>query len=154
MMRAKYLVGFVSLALASLALGAGPGSAQPAPRRTADGALAADDALTLAIRNNDADAIASLLDKDWAVISTAGGVGEGPAIFPSGIKSGFLVRKTFDTSEPRVRVFGDTAVVTTKVKTSGTLQGKPFDVAERQTDVWIWKDGAWRCVLTHETKMP
>jgi hypothetical protein len=23
-------------------------------------------------------------------------------------------------------------------------------VMERETDVWLWKDGNWKCVLTHE----
>ena len=60
-----------------------------------------------------------------------------------------LTRKTFEISEPRVRLCGDVAVVTAKVRTSGTLQAKPFDVMERQTDVLQWKDGGWRVVLTH-----
>jgi hypothetical protein len=40
-----------------------------------------------------------------------------------------------------VRLYGNIALVTTKVKTSGTFQGKPFDVMERQTDVLLWKAG-------------
>jgi hypothetical protein len=52
-----------------------------------------------------------------------------------------------------VRVYGNIAVITAKVKLSGIFQGKPFDVAERQTDVLLWKDGGWKSVLTHETKI-
>ena len=40
------------------------------------------------------------------------------------------------------------------MKAAGALQGKPFDVTERQTDVWVWRNGGWLCVLTHETKIP
>jgi len=126
-------------------------SANAAVGPTVENALAADDALAKAIRDNDADGIASWLDKDWAVISGTGGVGEGPSIFPDGIRSGVLTRKTMELSEPRVRLFGDMALVTTKVKTSGLFQGKPFDVVERQTDVLRWENGGWKCVLTHET---
>jgi hypothetical protein len=25
---------------------------------------------------------------------------------------------------------------------------------ERATDVWNWKDGGWKCVLSHETLFP
>jgi ketosteroid isomerase-like protein len=128
--------------------------AQPATRPTATSALAADDELSRAIRENSTDGIARWLDKDWAVVSTVGGLGEGASIFPDGIRSGTLTRTTFDTSEPRVRVYDNVALVTTKVKTSGMLDGKAFDVRERQTDVWLWKDGGWKCVLTHETKIP
>lgn len=129
---------------------AGP---NPAPGPTAENALAAEEEIARAMRDNDAAAISRLLDNSWAVVATSGGVGEGPSIFPDGIKSDYLTRKTYELSEPRVRLYGDTALVTTKVKTSGMFQGKPFDVTERQTDVLRWQDGSWKCVLTHETKI-
>jgi len=129
---------------------AGP---NPAPGPTAESALAADQELARAMRDNDAVAISRLLDNSWAVVASSGGVGEGPSIFPDGIKSGYLTRKTYGLSEPRVQLYGDIALVTTKVKTSGMFQGKPFDVTERQTDVLLWQDGGWKCVLTHETKI-
>jgi ketosteroid isomerase-like protein len=120
---------------------------------TAENALAADQQLALALQNNDTLGIYRMLDKDWAVISTHGGVGEGPSVFPNGIKSGYLTRKTLELSEPRVRLFGDVAVVTTKVKTSGMFQGKSFDVMERQTDIWRWEQGGWKCILTQESNL-
>lgn len=150
------LRGFAMLIFIVCALVVDPHAvnAQAESGPTATSALAADDALSKAIRENDADGIARWLDKDWAVVSGRGEVGEGVSIFPSGIKSGVLRRTTFETSEPRVRIYGDVALVTTKVKTSGMFGGKPFDVLERQTDVWLRKDGAWKCVLTHETMIP
>lgn len=129
------------------------GQAKSATGPTAENALAADEELARAIRDNDVDAILRSLDNSWAVIATSGGVGEGPSIFPNGIKSGYLTRKTYELSEPRVRLYGDIALVTTKVKTSGAFRGKPFDVVERQTDVLHWTGGGWKCVLTQETKI-
>jgi ketosteroid isomerase-like protein len=121
---------------------------------TAASALAADDDLSKAIRENNADGIARWLDSSWAVVSANGGLGEGASIFPDGISQGVLTRTTFGTSDPRVRIYDNVALVTTKVKTSGMFGGKAFDVLERQTDVWLWKDGGWKCVLTHETRVP
>jgi ketosteroid isomerase-like protein len=120
---------------------------------TVENALAADQELAKAMRENDTAGIYRLLDKDWAVINTKGGLAEGPSIFPQGIRSGFLTRKTYELSKPRVRLYGNIALVTTKVETSGTFAGKPFDVKERQTDVLRWTDGRWKCVLTHETML-
>jgi ketosteroid isomerase-like protein len=120
---------------------------------TVENALAADQELAKAMRENDKAGIYRLLDKDWAVINTKGGLAEGSSIFPDGIRSGFLTRKTYELSKPRVRLYGDIALVTTKVETSGTFAGKPFDVKERQTDVLRWTDGRWKCVLTHETML-
>jgi ketosteroid isomerase-like protein len=127
--------------------------AKPAGGPTAENALAAEEEIARAMANNDADGITRSLADEWAVIATSGALAEGQSVFANGIKSGFLTRKTFEISEPRVRLYGDVALVTTKVQTSGTLQGKPFDVTERQTDVLVWKDGDWKSVLTHETKI-
>jgi hypothetical protein len=127
--------------------------ATPAAGPAAENALAADEELARALRDNDADAILHLLDSSWAVISGAGGVGEGPSIFPDGIKSGCLTRKTYEHSEPRVRLHGNIALVTTKVKTSGMFQRKPFDVTERQTDVLLWRMESGSAYFTHETKI-
>jgi ketosteroid isomerase-like protein len=148
--------GFGALAVTACVLLGGPQAvkAQPGAGPTAASALAADDELSKAIRENNADGITRWLDNGWAVVSGAGGVGEGPSIFPEGVRTGALTRTTFETSEPRVRVYDNVALVTAKVKTAGMFGGKPFDVLERQTDVWVWKDGGWKCVLTHETLFP
>jgi ketosteroid isomerase-like protein len=128
-------------------------SAKPATGPTAENALAAEQEIARVMRDNDGDGITRLLADDWIVIATTGGIGEGKSIFADGIRSGFLTRKTFEISDPRVRLYGNVALVTTKVTTSGMLQSKPFDVTERQTDVLVWKDGGWKSVLTHETKI-
>ena len=144
---------FVGLPIAFAAISVAAGKAKPEAGPTAENAMVAEQEIARALRDNDADGIVRLLADDWAVIAGSGGVGEGKSIFADGIKSGYLTRKTFELSEPRVRLYGNVALVTTKVKTSGMFGGKPFDVMERQTDVLIWKDGDWKSVLTHETKI-
>jgi ketosteroid isomerase-like protein len=124
--------------------------AKPAVAPTAENALVAEQELTRALRDNDPDGVARCLSDDWAVISARGSVGEGKTIFPEGIKSGFLKHTAYEESEPRVRLYGNVALVTTTLHNAGTFGGKPYDVLERQTDVWLWKDGGWKCVLTHE----
>ena len=122
-----------------------------AARPTAASALAAEEELARALRENDAPGIARMLTDDWAVINAHGAVAEGKDVFPSGIRARILMRKTYEISEPRVRVEGHTAVVTTRVALSGVFNGKPFDVLERVSDVFVWEDGAWKAFLTHET---
>jgi ketosteroid isomerase-like protein len=139
----------VGLLFASVAIS----KAKPVGGPTAENAFAAEQEIAQAMAKNDADGITRSLADDWVVVATSGAVAEGKSVFADGINSGFLTRKTFEISEPRVRLYGDIALVTTKVQTSGVLQGKPFDVTERQTDVLVWKEGAWKSVLTHETKI-
>jgi ketosteroid isomerase-like protein len=140
----------VGLLIAPIAPPEAAGAAKPAPGPTAESVMAAEEELTRALRDNDADGIARCLSDDWAVISAREGVGEGKSIFPEGIKSGSLKHTAYGVSEPGVRLYGNVALVTTKLHNAATFGGKPYDVRERQTDVWLWKDGGWKCVLTHE----
>ena len=143
----------VGLLIAPLAKAQAAGDAKPATGPTAESVLAAEEEYIRAMRENDAEGIARCLSDDWAVISAKGGVGEGKSIFPDGVKQGHLTRKAYEFSEPRVRLYGNVALVTVKVHTAGMFVGKPFDVMERETDVWLWKDGSWKCALTHETQL-
>ena len=129
------------------------GSADQGAGPTAESVLAAEEEVARAMQKNDADGIARCLSDDYAVISAFGGVNEGKSIFPEGIRKGYLTHKSYEVSEPRVRLYGNVALVTVKVHTAGTFVGKPFDVMERETDVWLWKDGSWKCALTHETEV-
>jgi ketosteroid isomerase-like protein len=127
------------------------GKLKPSTGPTVENALAADKQLARALQNNDTVEIYRMLDKDWAVIPSTGAVYEGPAVFPSGIRTGYRTLRVMELSEPRVRLYGNVALVTTKVRLSGQLGGKSYDdLKMRQTDVWQWKDGAWKCVLTQE----
>ncbi len=142
------------MVVAGMGFSAAAQSPKGAAVATAQGAMDAEEALAKAIQENNAEAIQSYMAEGWAVVSGRGGLGEGNSVFPDGIKSGTLTRKTFEISDPRIRMYGKMVLITTKVATSGVFAGKPFDVQERQTDVWIWMDGRWMCVLTHEAMMP
>jgi ketosteroid isomerase-like protein len=144
----------VGLLIAPIASPKAAGAAKPAPGPTAESALAADNELTKALRDDDPDGIARWLSDDWVVISARGEVGEGKSIFPNAIRSGHLKHTAYESSEPRVRVYGNVALVTTRLHNAGSSlvgsEHKPYDAMEIQTDVWLWKDGGWKCVLTHE----
>ena len=155
-MNKNWIISFISVCtlVAAIAISLAAKKPKTETGPTAEGALAADNEFAKAMKDNDANGIENLLSDDWAVIPTNGEVVEGKGTFPSGIKSGVLTKSMFQTAEPRVRLYGNTAVVTTKVVMAGVFHGKLYkDVGERQTEVWIWKDGAWKCVLTHETEL-
>jgi hypothetical protein len=128
---------------------------------TAKGALSADEAINQALLVNDTDALETLLADDWVVVSGFGGIAERND-FIAYVRAGDFTRKRMILSEPRVRLYGNTALVTTHLNASGrsviAVHGKIvshcFDVKERQTDVLIWEHGSWRSVLLHETVIP
>jgi len=52
-----------------------------------------------------------------------------------------------------VRVYRDTAVVWFTLHLVGIRQGQRAEMTFRYTDVWVLRDGRWRCVSTHSTKV-
>jgi ketosteroid isomerase-like protein len=152
--RRHILATGVALSLAPFTLAAADtpaaGAARPAAAPTEESALATDQRFAQAMQDNDAAGIEGVLADDWAVIPSDGGLGEGKSIFPDGIRTGVLTRTTYELSEPRVRLYGNVAVVTSKVHNAGTFHGKPYDVLMRQTDVMQWQAGTWKVVLTAE----
>jgi hypothetical protein len=54
-------------------------------------------------------------------------------------------------SQPRIRVYGDTAVSTGRVTNTAHYKGQRFDADEWTTDVFVNRNGRWLCVLSHIT---
>ena len=52
-----------------------------------------------------------------------------------------------------VRVYRDTAVVWFTLRLVGTKQGQRAEQTLRYTDVWVIRDGRWRCVSTQSTRV-
>ena len=49
----------------------------------------------------------------------------------------------------RVRIYGDTVVVTGRVTNTAHHRGQHFDADEWTTDAFVRRGGRWACVLTH-----
>ena len=52
-----------------------------------------------------------------------------------------------------VRVYRDTAVVWFTLRLVGIRQGERAEVSFRYTDVWVLREGQWKCVSTQSTKV-
>ena len=52
-----------------------------------------------------------------------------------------------------VKVYGDTAVVWFTQQLVGPVKGKPLAVTYRYIDVWVNRDGAWKCVASQSTRV-
>jgi len=128
---------------------------------SAKSALSTEESINQALLHSDADTLESLLAGDWIVVSGFGGIGERKP-FIANVRAGDFTRSKMILSEPRVRLYGNTALITTHLNTAGRAieerNGKIvtvcFDVKERQTDVLFWKNGGWKSVLLHETVIP
>lgn len=108
-------------------------------------------AFAQAIVKNDAEAVGRFLVDDWIIIDPDGGIID-RTTFLGVIKSGALIHDMMDSADTRVRIYGNTAIVTALTKTKGKFGGQAFTSEERATDVLVKQDGRWQCVLSHLTR--
>ncbi|HEX3820948.1 MAG TPA: nuclear transport factor 2 family protein [Candidatus Sulfotelmatobacter sp.] len=54
-----------------------------------------------------------------------------------------------ELSDLKVRIHGDTAVVTGAYHEKGESGGKPYEYHDRLTDVWIKSGGKWHVISSH-----
>ena len=138
---------FITLALAvpSLALG------QIKNDTTQEEVLRVEEEFSQAIVKNDAEAVGRFLADDWIIIDPDGGIID-KARFLDVIKSGTLTHEMMESDDTRVRIYGNTAIVTARTTTKGKFNGQVFTTQERATDVFVKQNGQWQCVLSQLTK--
>ena len=115
--------------------------------------LKVEKAFAEAIVKNDLEGIGRLVTDDWIIIDPNGEIVDRARFFEV-IKSGALTHEMMESEDFRVRVYGDSAVVTGVTRTKGKFMGQEFSTQERATDVFVKRDGRWQCVLTHLTRFP
>ena len=110
--------------------------------------LAVAAAWAQAIVANDTARIASFVTEDWVLVSGSG-VSPGHE-FLALVESGELSHSAMTTvGDTRVRVWGDTAVLTARITNTAHYRGRRFDADEWTTDVFVRRDGRWRCAVSH-----
>jgi ketosteroid isomerase-like protein len=103
-----------------------------------------------ALARNDVGELQIYLSDDWSIVSGDGGVID-RARFLKVIGSGDLKHSQMSFSEPSIRVYGDTALVTSHAQSGGSYKGVVFKTDEMGTDVIVKKGGKWVCVFTQLT---
>lgn len=105
-----------------------------------------------AIVQNNAEAIERFIADDWIIVDAKGRIIEKDK-FLAVVKSGALAHDAMTLDEPRVRIYGETGVVTGRATSAGKYMGAEFTTLERATDVFVRINGQWRCVLTQLTRI-
>lgn len=112
--------------------------------------VSVSDAWAEAIVSDDADRIAGFMADDWVIVSDSGISARED--FLAVVRSGDLTHSAMDrVGDARIRVYGDTAVLTARVTNTAHHRGRRFDADEWTTDVFVRRDGRWLCVLSHIT---
>jgi ketosteroid isomerase-like protein len=106
---------------------------------------------TQAVINNDTEAIGYFLADDWIIVDPDGHIID-KSRFLGVIKSGALSHEIMESDDLRVRLYGNTAIVTALTKSKGKFMGQDFTSCERATDIFVKRDDRWRCVFTQLTR--
>lgn len=105
-----------------------------------------------AMISNDAAWIGSFMASDWVMVSERGVSTK--EHFLSFVESGALTHSSFEMiGEPRLKIYGETAVLTARVTNTAHFEGQKFEADEFTTDVLVKRDGRWLCVLSHITSV-
>ncbi len=113
---------------------------------------ALEEKMSDALIKGDVAAFAKTVVDDWKIV-----LGDGKTLTLAQVKealsSGTLKIRSVKLSELEVRIYGDTAVVIGLNQTDGSWDGEDFNTRDRFTDVFIKKDGVWKCVTSHSSTM-
>jgi uncharacterized protein (TIGR02246 family) len=108
-------------------------------------------AYTDMIKRNDAAAIAKILADDYIVTDEDGNrfTKEQDLATYKG-RAELLKIDTAEYKDQKVRMLtGSIAIDHSTIRFAGTRSGKPFDMTERITTTWAFRDGRWLIVADH-----
>src|SRR5712692_1644382 len=98
--------------------------------------------------NGDADKQDQLLAPEFVEVSAAGQV-RTKAENIQGMKSGQTHWEAFDLSDLDVHVYGETAVVTGRLRRKGTSAGRDISGQSRYTRYYVRRQGHWQAIFQH-----
>jgi ketosteroid isomerase-like protein len=99
-----------------------------------------------AVKANDAATMDSILADDFVLVIGNGTV-QTKADLLNEARSGRITYEHQEELEQKVRIWGDTAVVTAKLWGKGTEEGKPFEWKLWFSDTYVRTPKGWRYVL-------
>jgi ketosteroid isomerase-like protein len=136
--------------LAALAAGAilAGAPAVRSPERDAADVAALDTAYQAAVERNDAATMDRILADDFVLVLGTGAVHTKAELLEEARRQSITwdVQREIDGSQ-KVRVWGDTAVVTAKLRVKGVRDGKAFDRTLWFSDTYVRTAAGWRYVF-------
>lgn len=114
--------------------------------------LAAEEKGCLAYQNHDVEGVRAFLMDDYTLTDSKGVVTTRQDDLDDFLKDRIRYT-TFRNQNMKVRVHGDTAVVTGQTLVAGTAQGKPVDVEVQFTDTLVREHGRWRLEAGHVSRL-
>ena len=103
-----------------------------------------------AVVKGDVATLEKLTSDDYILINANGELSDKPTTM-NNIKTGVIKLTANEVSDLKVRVYGNTAVVTGKSTAKGTIGGRELKGPVMFTRVYVKKDGKWQSVAFQQT---
>ena len=101
----------------------------------------------------DVEALKNILADDMTYVHTTTALDTKQSLIDA-LSSGALDYQSMVTDDVKVRVYGETAIVTGAAKIRVTSRGQPNSFGVRFTDVYTNRDGRWQMVAWQATRAP
>ena len=109
--------------------------------------------LVTAVQKRDGDSLRKFLADEFIESSSSGAINTKPQVIAE-LTSDGSVFESYLLSELRVRLYGDSAVMTGLETIKSSLSGKDTSGAYRFTDVFVKREGRWQLVVAQSTRVP
>jgi ketosteroid isomerase-like protein len=103
---------------------------------------------TESYKQHSIDILSSLLADDFVITIEDGSIFSKAGYISHTADSKVRVQVA-EMSDLKVRMHGDTAIVTGAYHEKGESNGKPYEYHDRLTDVWMKTGGKWQVVASH-----
>lgn len=103
---------------------------------------------TESYKQHNIDILSALLAEDFTITIEDGSVYSKAGYISHSADSKTRVHMA-ELSDLKVRLHGDTAIVTGAYHEKGETGGKPYEYQDRLTDVWVKSGGKWQVLASH-----
>ena len=103
---------------------------------------------TESCKQRNIDILSSLLSEDFVITIEDGSVYSKAGYISHSADASVHVNVA-ELSDLKVRIHGDTAIVTGAYHEKGESNGKPYEYHDRLTDVWMKSGGKWQVISSH-----
>jgi hypothetical protein len=101
--------------------------------------------------SGDRAAIERIISPEWRSTGPDGRISDRATVLADVFEKRVHRIRRLEIDDVRVRVIGDTAVVTGRTHGVGDVAGTPYDVVIRFTDTFVRDDGRWRALASHSS---
>ena len=140
----------IATLLAACILLASPNLAQAQTKSEGPSAkiMALENKWNIAYQKGDITALNTLLADDFIITVEDGSTFSKPGYIAHSGDPDIKVEVS-DMTDLKVRIHGNTAVVTGAYHETGTNKGIPYEYRDRLTDVWLNTGGNWQVIASH-----